>query len=250
MKATIKEKITILRNSFLEWLTLTNILLMLLGILGTMGVLALFTFLCVKLSTFIIANKDLLLLCLTIIGCFSYVMYCRHENHKNEKSAQLRAEMTIAEEREKQTLEDAYRLLQELLYLAINETSIITKIPPLRAISALEAPTHWIQTNGFYCFQYLVAKDNATSANIPQIKDVLNNRIRQALNAGEIIGSPQKMYFSDSGRPFQKILVHDIINQGTYLQLNLVIVGEEYVKYIERTRIINSTQIDNSDIDF
>lgn len=246
----IKEKITILWNSFLEWLTLTNILLLLLGILGIIGVLALFTFLCIKLSTFIIANKDLLLLCLTIIGCFAYVMYCRHENKKDAKVAQLRAEMTIAEEREKQTLEDAYRLLQELLYLAINETIVITKLPQLKAISALEAPTHWIQTNGFYCFQYLVAKDNATSTNIPQIKDVVNNRIRQALNAGEIIGSPQKMYFSDSGRPFQKILVHDIVNQGTYLQLNLVIVGEDYVKYIERARYVSSTPFDDSDIDF
>ena len=250
MSIKIKEKITMLWNNFLEWLTLTNILLLLLGILGIIGVLALFTFLCIKLSAFIIANKDLLLLCLTIIGCFAYVMYCRHENKKDAKVAQFRVEKTIEEEREKQMLEDAYRLLQELLYLAINETTVITKIPPLRALTALEAPTHWIQTNDFFCFQYLVAKDNATSTNIPQIKDVLNNRIRQALNAGEIIGSPQKMYFSDSGRPFQKILVHDIINQGTYLQLNLVIVGEEYVKYVERAKFVSFTSFDNSDLDF
>lgn len=246
----LKEKLLSLWTNFLELITVKNIIIFFLLVFSGLALLSLFTYLCTRFVTFIALNKDILLLCITIIGCFAYVMYCRHEKRKDSKVAQLRAEMTIAEEREKQMLEDAYRLLQELLYLAINETTVITKIPPLRALTALEAPTHWIQTNDFFCFQYLVAKDNATNTNIPQIKDVLNNRIRQALNAGEIIGSPQKMYFSDSGRPFQKILVHDIINQGTYLQLNLVIVGEDYVKYIERARFVNSTPFDNSDLDF
>lgn len=246
----LKEKIYNLRTNFFELITVKNIIIFFLLIFAGLALLSLFTYLCTKFVAFIALNKDILLLCLTIAICFAYFMYCKHENNKNAKVAQLRAEKTIEEEREKQMLEDAYRLLQELLYLAINETIVITKLPQLKAISALDAPTHWIHTNGFYCFQYLVAKDNSTSANIPQIKDVLNNRIRQALNAGEIIGSPQKMYFSDSGRPFQKILVHDVINQGTYLQLNLVIVGEDYVKYIERARFVNFTPFDNSDLDF
>ena len=62
--------------------------------------------------------------------------------------------MSIEEEREKQHLEDAYIKIQQLLYLVINDTSIVTRIPQLKSISALEAPTYFVLANGFYVFQY------------------------------------------------------------------------------------------------
>lgn len=250
MVKKFKEKITNLWNNFLDNLTVKNIIIFYLWVLGGLAVLALFTYLCKRFITFIVANYELLLLCGSIIGGVVYYIWCKKENHKDAQAVQLRNQMTVEEEREKQQLEDAYRLIQELLYFVINETFVITKIPQLKSVTALEAPTHFVLTNGFYCFQYLVAKDNTTTSNISQMKDVLNNRIRQALNAGEIIGSPQKMYFSDSARPYQKILIHDILDLGSYLQFNTVIVGESYASYIERAKTVSSTPLDNSDLDF
>ena len=246
----IKQKITNLWNNFLNNLTVKNVITFFLWVLGSLAVLALFTYICRRLVTFIVSNYELLLLCGSIIGGIVYYIWCKKENHKDAQAVQLRNQMTMEEEREKQQLEDAYRLVQELLYFVINDTLAITKIPLIKSITALEAPTHFVLTNGFYCFQYLVAKDNATSADISLMMDILNTRIKQALNAGEIIGSPQKMYLSDSGRPYQRILIHDIRDLGSYLQFNTVIVGENYASYIERAKIVTSTPTDYSDLDF
>lgn len=250
MLKKIKDKINILWTNFLDHLTVKNVIFFYILVLGGLAVLALFTYLCKRFVAFIAVNYELLLFCGSIIGGVVYYIWCKKENHKDAQAVQLRNETTIEEEREKQQLEDAYRLIQELLYFVINETLVITKIPQLKSVTALEAPTHFVPNNGFYCFQHLVAKDNMTTSNISQMKDVLNNRIRQALNTGEIIGAPQKMYLSDSGRPYQRILIHDIRDLGSYLQFNTVIVGENYASYIERAKIVNSTPIDNSDLDF
>lgn len=246
LKKTIIER----WNAFVEWISIGKILLLLLGILVGLAMICLFVFLCQKATNFIIANYELLLFCASIVGGVAYYVWCKRENHKSVQAAQLRTQMTIEEEREKQHLEDAYLHIQELLFHVINETAIITKIPQLKSVSALDAPTHFVLANGFYVFQYLVAKDNATTSNLIQMKDVLNNRLRQALNAGEVIGS-QPMFFSTSGRPYQKILIHDIQNMGSFLQFNAVIVGEKYASYIERVKVVNSTApLDNSDLDF
>jgi len=61
----------------------------------------------------------------------------------------------------------------------------------------------------------------------------------------------QSMYFSNSGRPYQKILIHDIKDNGAFFQINAVIVGEKYVNYLERASLVSSTvPTDNSDMDF
>jgi len=249
----IRSKIAQLKDDFLAWFTLSNIVTLLLWIVGLLAGIALFIFICQKIARFIMANYELLLICASIVIGFIYWAYSIHEKRKVEKATQLQTEITIKDEQEKLYLEDNYSRLQTLLYQAINDTADITHIPQLQTISALEAPTHWIQTNGFYVYQYLVAKDSRI-ININMIKDILNNRIRQALYAGEVIGITQAVYSSDSdGRSYPKITIDSISDAGTFLQINLVMVCETYTKYIKRLKAVNSVTVknrDNSDFDF
>lgn len=249
MKKFIK-KLSSIYAAFADWFTIEKLIFILLGILGGLALIALFVLICKKITGFIIANYELLIFCSCIVGSIVYYVWCKRENQKSTQGAQIRTQMSIEEEREKQHLEDAYIKIQQLLYLVINDTSIVTRIPQLKSISALEAPTHFVLANGFYVFQYLVAKDISTTSNIMQIKEILNNRTRQALNSGEVMGS-QTMYFSNSGKPYQKVLIHDIKDNGSFLQINAVIVGEKYANYIERAKLVSSiTPTDNSDLDF
>lgn len=242
----IREKI----NAYIADFTLFKLLTLIFTGALILLLITLFIFACRLVAGFIVANYELLLLCGSIVLAVVYYIWCKRENSKDEQAVKMRSQMAMEVEREKQHLEDAYIKIQQLLYLAINDTTSITKIPQLKSLSALEAPTHFVQANGFYVFQYLVAKDNMTTSNIIQIKEILNNRIRQALNAGEVMGS-QPMYFSNSGRPYQKVLIHDIKDNGSFLQINAVIVGEKYANYIEQARPVNATApIDNSDLDF
>ena len=249
----MKKKIDEIRmkiDSFIADFTITKFFMILTVFLLVVLFIILFIFMCKLVVRFIVANYELLLLCGSIVVAVVYIIWCKRVNNEPTQAVQMRYQTKIEEEQEKQHLEDAYIKIQQLIYLAINDTSIVTKIPQIKSISALEAPTHFVLANGFYVFQYLVAKDNATTSSIAQIKERLNNRIRQALNAGEVMGS-QSMYFSNSGRPYQKILIHDIKDNGSFFQINAVIVGEKYVNYLERASLVSSTvPTDNSDMDF
>lgn len=249
----MKKKIDELRaklDAFIADFTITKFFMMLTVFLLIVLFIILFIFMCKLVVKFIVANYELLLLCGSIVVAAIYIIWCKRVNNETTQAVQMRYQTKFEEEQEKQNYEDAYLRIQELLFFVLNDTAIITKIPPLKSASALDAPIHFVLVNNsFYVFQYLVAKDNATTSDLFKIKLLLNERIRQALRTGEIIGSHEE-FFSNSGKRYPKILIHDIRDNGTFLQIHAVIVGHPYADYIERAKVVRNTTVDNSDLDF
>lgn len=249
----MKKKIEEIRakiDAFIADFTLFKLLTLIFTGALILLLITLFIFACRLVAGFVVANYELLLLCGSIVVAVIYIIWCKRVNNETTQAVQMRYQTKIDKEQEKQKYEDAYLRIQQLLFLAINDTAIVTKIPQLKSVTALDAPIHFVFTDGgFYVFQYLVAKDSATTSNIIQMKEILNNRIRQALNSGEIMGK-YEMHLSHNSIPYQKILIHDIRDNGSFLQINAVIVGHPYTDYIERGKVVSETITDNSDLDF
>lgn len=249
----MKKKIDEIRakiDSFIADFTITKFFMILTVFLLVVLFIILFIFMCKLVVKFIVANYELLLLCGSIVGAVIYIIWCKRVNNEPTQAAQMRYQTKIEEEQEKQDREAAYLRIQELLFFVINDTAHLTKIPPLKSVSALDAPIHSVfVNNSFYVFQYLVAKDNATTLDLITIKSRLNDRIRTALLTGEIMAT-HKEHISNSGKYYSKILIHDIKDNGTFLQIHAVMVGDPYADYIERPKAVRNTTVDNSDLDF
>ncbi|MBE7047695.1 MAG: hypothetical protein E7396_09865 [Ruminococcaceae bacterium] len=249
----MKKKIDEIRmkiDSFIADFTITKFFMILTVFLLIVLFVILFIFMCKLVIRFIVANYELLLLCGSIVVAVVYIIWCKRVNNEPTQAVKMRYQTKIEEEQEKQEREAAYLHIQKLLFFVINDTAILTKIPPLKSVSALDAPIHSVLVNNsFYVFQYLVAKDTATALDLITIKQRLNERIDTALRTGEIMGS-HEAFFSNSGKRYPRILIHDIRNNGTYIQIDAVIVGHPYADYIERPKAVRNTTVDNSDLDF
>lgn len=246
LKQKAKELLLRIKRS----ITPKNIILFVLATFFILALIAAVIWAFHKLLTFIILNFHLLMLCGTIIGCFSYWLYTKNKTKKEQTEKQKQEQYTIDEEREQKQLESTYLLLKQILYLVLNDTSHVTKLPRITSISALESPTHHVKSNGYHSFLFLVAKGDST-VNTSYLQDILSTRIEQGLNTNEFDGITQKVYFHNSGKSYPIICVDKILDLGSYLQVNLCLAGKNYAAFKERSMTVeNVSKAGTYDIDF
>lgn len=245
-----KEKLLDLWERFRRSLTIGNILLFILIVLAILAGGALIIWISYKLLVFITLNIDLLILGGTLFGCFAYWLHTRNKAKRQLYAQQQKEQQSIDEERERKRSEDAYLMLRQIIYLVLNDTCHITRLPRITTLSSLDSPTRYVKANGYHTFMYLVAKDTS-SMDINYIKEILNTRLQQGLNAQEFEGLTQKTYIHSSSRIYPIICIHKIIDMSSYLQIDVCIAGKNYADYVERSMVVDaSSKAGTYDVDF
>lgn len=245
-----KEKLVDLWERFKRSLTPKNIVLFTLALLAIIAILAGITWLTYKLLEFTILHIDLLILGGSIFGCFVYWLHKRSQVKDKQYRQQQQEQQSIDEEREQKRCEDAYTIIRRVLHLVLNDSCHITKLPRVTNLSSLDSPTRYTKANGYYTFSYLVAKGDSTM-DLTSLKEILNVRIKQGLDAQTFNGLSQSVYIHTSGIHYQICLIHKIQDMGNFLQIDMCFAGKNYADFVERTAYVESTsKAGTYDIDF
>ena len=246
----IKEKLLDLWERFKRSLTIKNIILFVLALLAILAILAGITWLTYKLLEFVILHIDILLFGGSLLGCFALWLHKRGKEKDRQDVQQQQQQQSIEEERERKQAEDTYLMLRQILYTVLNDTCHITKLPRITTLSSLDNPTRYLKANGFYTYIFLVAKDTS-SVDLSYLKEILNTRLQQGLNAQEYAGLTQSKYVHSSSRVYPLLCIHKITDVNCYIQIDMCIAGKNYADFVERSIIVeSSSKAGTYDIDF
>ncbi len=240
------------REYFKSALTIKNIMLFSLIIILVLSGVALFILIAYKLLEFIIAKMDLLVLSVSII--YGAIYFTRTYFNKRKENRYDVATNIAKQEEEQERLhaEETYKLIRQCLYLVSNELINTTHLHSIASPSELDTPNHFVFQNGYYIYQYLIAKD-FSKMDSESIKIVFERRIEQRLNAQEFSGLTQKIYVHTSGRSYPIMCVDKVTDMGSYIQVDIAWSGKTYCEYVEgcqqfrRKMIVNSSCIQDKD---
>lgn len=141
------------------------------------------------------------------------------------------------------TLESTYKMLRKNLCSVIGDVAETAKLRKPATLSQMDAPTHFDIVSKCAIYHYLVLKQ-AEEIDTFTITGILQNAIEQRLNNNEIEGITQSAFFYN-GQTYPSIMVDNVRDVGSYIQVDLAIASEYYCKYRER-RIYNNMAQSNS----
>lgn len=135
------------------------------------------------------------------------------------------------------TLENTYRMLRKNLCTVLGEVGDIVKLRKPASLSQLDAPTHYDVIARVPVYHYLASK-LSDDVDMFNLVGILQNTIEQKLNNHELDGIQQISYFYN-GQAYPSLMVENVRDLGSYVQIDLAIASEHYCRYREN-RIYNS----------
>lgn len=135
------------------------------------------------------------------------------------------------------TLESTYKMIRKNLCSVIGDIADIARLRQPASLSQMDCPTHYDVVANAVIYHFLVLKQS-NEIDIFSIIGILQNAIEQRLNNNEVEGITQTAFFYN-GQVYPSIMVDNVQDLGTYVQIDVAIASEYYCKYRER-RIYNN----------
>jgi hypothetical protein len=182
---------------------------------------------------FIIENIENIVVTIGAIACFFAVIYSFFQK-KPEKVEQSDSSII---EFNPITLETTYNLIRKNLCSIIADVADMIRLRKPATLSQMDSPTHYDIVGNAVIYHYLLIKQS-DEVDPYTILGVIQNTIEQRLNNGEIDGITQTHFFYRS-QVYPSLMVDNVRDLGNYVQLDIAIASEQYLKYRER-RIYNN----------
>lgn len=161
----------------------------------------------------------------------SVVLVSKWINGKQQERKEV-----LAAQRSREQLESelAHQAIGESTYLTARQAmySILTSVAPScglqtpEGLSSIEAPRHFISRDGILLFQFVAVKRG--EINIRTITTLIETRIQQMANAHELNFEPSTLVVL--GQVYSAIMVDQIHDYGSYVQIDVVFTTERYIK--------------------
>lgn len=135
------------------------------------------------------------------------------------------------------TLESTYKMIRKNLCSVIGDIADIARLRQPASLSQMDCPTHYDVVANAVIYHFLVLKQS-NEIDTFSIIGILQNAIEQRLNNNEVEGITQTAFFYN-GQVYPSIMVDNVQDLGTYVQIDVAIASEYYCKYRER-RIYNN----------
>lgn len=228
----IFEKLQELWERFKSALTPKNILqiilIALVCLLSGAGIIWLFY----TLLDFIMVHMDALILGLCIIGALAWYSHRKRQDRKVAEVQEIQTQQEQLALREKARLEKEYLFCRDCLFQVQREIRNKVQLPVIGRPSELDAPEHYVEGKGFYFFQYLVAKGDCQ---LPPdvLAECFQIRFDQKLKGMEFNGLTQRFYMHTSGRSYSTIYIHNVRDNGSYYQFDIVFAGKPFCDWLE-----------------
>lgn len=186
---------------------------------------------------------------LLVVGIAIFVYWIKERREEKVKLAKVEADKVKTElvDTAKAFAELNYSYSLQAVYITLREMADKLKLAVPNIMSEIESPTHYFQRGTDVIYQFLCLKHGEVDTNA--IKEVLQRRIVQKLQAGEFTGITQSMYYYE-GNFYPILFIEDIQDIGTYLQINVAFVNESYCKNYVLKQQLNKQiqQYQNTDI--
>lgn len=125
-------------------------------------------------------------------------------------------------------LEHTYLKLQEDLFVPVSENADLLNVRKPTSTRQSEALTHYdiVGKVPVYHFMYAKAVENI---NINDMFRLLEKIVEEKLDDREMDGFPPSFIYN--GISYPSIMVHNVRDAGDYVQIDIVITSEEYLKH-------------------
>lgn len=149
------------------------------------------------------------------------------------------------------TLEATYNIIRKNLCMIIGETGEMTGLRKPASFSQMDAPNHFDIKGNVPIYHYLALKSN-DSVDCYAVAGILQTALEQKLNNNEIEGIRQNYFFYRS-QAYPSIMVDNVQDCGSHIQIDMAITSEQYCQFRERRtyhRISSGTGQGPADRDF
>ena len=137
---------------------------------------------------------------------------------------------------DKISLQYNYEVLRKVLYQVIPDIAESVNLRSPERFSELDPPTKWFNRADVTFYNFVCAKTSALDCNL--VKEVLQMRISQRLNANEIEGIKVSTAHLFNGQAFPRIMVDNVSQSGSYCEICLVFVNDAYCTQLHQRRLV------------
>lgn len=205
---------------------------LILKLLGLLTVVICMGFLLGKIAFLIIEHIEGIVVSIGAIFCFFAILF----NFLPKRQPETVPEVSIMEY-DPITLEATYKIIRKNLCSVLGDISDITRLKKPATLSQLDAPTHFDIKSKAVIYHFLTLKQSEEIDTF-SIIGILQNAFEQRLNNNEMDGITQTVFFYN-GQVYPSIMIDNVQDLGTYIQIDIAIASEYYCKYRER-RIFNN----------
>lgn len=227
----MKKIITHSKNYLAKWgwglTTLTALAsLLVCGTLLWLGIWLLETF-----FGFLALKFDLIITVCGVVVVVIYMWNTRHdEKNRQIKIAETKAQAQAAEI-ERSIAENNYTIIRQCLFTVLTEKADVIGLVNPSTLSDMNSPSRILPHNDFMLCQF-VAMKKGSEVDLKLIKDCIQMRITQKLNAGEFEQLSVRTHVYN-GRIYPALYLHEAVDTGGYIQLNMVLVNDAFCKHLE-----------------
>lgn len=204
---------------------LVLILYMIVTLILALMAIALVSVIIEQLFSFI--AKRLEILAITIIPSIMIYFGLRGRKQVQLQEQQNAIAQALAEQQsaERALCENNYSIVRQILFnILIDSSEILNLVKPTR-LSELDSPSRTVLKGNVYMCQFVVVKKG--EAIQEKVKEMLQLRINQKLNAQEFAGIVQTTYIYN-GIAYPILYVDQVSNSGAYVQIDIAWVSENY----------------------
>lgn len=202
-----------------------------------------FIFLCLLLTTAFIALQGfmarhiepIMLSAFALAVIFYYLKERTEERQKAQVEMARQAQESTAFA-EQALAENGYEIVRECLYKVLSDISDTIGLVRPDHLSQLDSPARYVK-KGNVLFYQLVANKKEVVIDPNAVKQVLQMRISQRLNAQEFSGITQATYIY-KGKPYPILYVDEVVDVGNYIQIDITWVGDTYCEYLRSKTIL------------
>ncbi|WP_085833819.1 hypothetical protein [Clostridium merdae] len=217
------------------------------------GVIFLLVWLLEMLFNFLALKFDLIITIISISGVVIYMWNTKREE-KKAKQIQIQRQQEIqSAEIERAVAENNYAIIRQCLFSVLSEQAERINLVKPSTLSEMNSPSRIIAQNGFMLCQF-VAMKQTDEVDLKLVKECLQMRISQKLNAGEFheLSGRNHVY---NGRAYPLLYIDDVVNTGGYIQLNVALSNDAFCQYLENKAYVRQQNHVNTspfprDVDF
>ncbi len=218
-----------------RWGILTLKILAILIIISCTGIVIFF------IASAIINNIENIIITIDSIGCITAIFLNFFK--KKEPDIPALPESSIMEY-DPITLESTYKLLRSNLCSIIGDVADIARLRKPATVTQMDAPRHFDIIAKCPVYHFLVLKQSQEIDTFTTL-GIIQNSIEQRLNNNEMEGITQTVFFYN-GQTYPSIMVDNVQDTGSYIQVDLAVTSEFYCKYRERRIYNNMTSSSSS----
>lgn len=165
---------------------------------------------------------------IAILGAYLLIYFWlrekRSKKEEQEKNILLQAN-AAQQSAEKALCESNYTIIRQCLFSTLAENASVLNLVKPERISELDSPSQTILKGNVYMCQFVVLKKGESD---PQnIKEILQIRLAQKLNALEFAGITQTTYIHN-GNAYPILCIDEVNDIGTYIQIDIAWASENY----------------------